>query len=305
MDKIFISIAAYRDPDLVNTVKSFYDNAYNRDSLFFSLVSHEEEDNILDFSFLPKNQYSYQKIDYRLAQGVCSGRYLANSLLSSDYKYFMQTDSHSRVIKNWDLEVIKCYIKCKNKWGNDFLFTKYPHGFNFDWSLGDYIAVLPENNNTLHKVVPVWDDFESLYLLEWKELEDTEFGDLVYGFAANCVFGSAVAMLKIPYDPFLYFHGEEITLGVRAYINDVPLVSPPINFLYTNYDRENGKRNFHWEDDISWSIRDKYSRIRINNIFKKKNLGIFGLNDLNKYEELQKNSGIDFENKTHIKNIYR
>ena len=48
-DNIFISLAAYRDPDLVNTVKSFYENANNKERLFFSLVSHEDENNVFDF----------------------------------------------------------------------------------------------------------------------------------------------------------------------------------------------------------------------------------------------------------------
>lgn len=303
MDKIFVSIAAYRDPDLINTVKSFYDNAKYKDLLFFSLVSHEEKNNIFDFSFLPKNQYSYQKIDYRLAEGVCSGRHLANSLLSEKYKYFMQTDSHSRVIKDWDEFVINYYNKCKVKWGEDFLFTKYPQHFTFDWDNGDYLAKITEVD-TLHKIAPIWDEPESLYLLQWENVRDLEFGDLVYGFAANCTFGSSKAMLKIPYDPYLYFHGEEITLGVRAYVNQVPLVSPPINFLYTNYDRENGRRNFHWEDDEEWHIKDKYSRHRIDQLFHCEDLGIYGINNIELYNKLQSESGLNFQDRCYIKPIY-
>ena len=39
--------------------------AEHKERLFFSLVSHEDPDHVFDFSFIPKNQISYQKIDYR------------------------------------------------------------------------------------------------------------------------------------------------------------------------------------------------------------------------------------------------
>ena len=163
MDKIFVSLAAYKDPDLINTVRSFYENAEHKERLFFSLVSHEDPDHVFDFSFIPKDQMSYQKIDYRLADGACSGRHLANSLLSDKYKFFLHTDSHSRAKNNWDTILIEEYEKCSVKWGEDYIFTKYPHGFTREWDEhGVGTDKINLNNDTMHKVVQVWDDIENL-----------------------------------------------------------------------------------------------------------------------------------------------
>lgn len=306
MDKIFISLSAYRDPDLVNTVKSFYEHAVYPENLYFSIVSHEDLDNPLDLSFIPDNQINYNRIDYRLALGACNGRHIANSLLSEKYKYFLQTDSHSRAQSRWDELVISHYVRCKVKWGEDYLFTKYPHGFLIDWTDPSN----PRDNlfleDTFFKASPFWKEEESLYLLDWEPLEDIEFGDRSYGFAANCVFGSAKSMLKIPYDPNLFFLGEEISLGVRAYVAGVVLASLPCNFLWTNYDRVNGRRHFIWNDDENtWIDFDKAARKRLQALFDGEYLGEYGLNDLTRYQRLEKESGVQFKGLDYVKPLYK
>jgi len=308
MDKIFVSLAGYRDPDLINTVRSFYENAKNKDNLFFSLVSHEGPETNFDFSFIPKEQISYQKIDYKLADGACSGRHLANSLLSDQYKYFLHTDSHSRAKVEWDRMLIDEYTKCSSKWGTDYIFTKYPHGFLKEWDEnGNGTDKINLNNESLHKVVPEWDEIENVYLLRWRDLEDLEFGDKVYGFAANFAFGSVKAFMKAPYDPYLYFLGEEISLGVRLSVQGVNLVAPAINAIYTNYDRDNGKRGgFHWNDNSNWGLRDKSARERLTKLFTLQDLGMYGLQDhVEEYRALQTEMGLDFESKDYIKPIYK
>lgn len=308
MDKIFVSLAAYRDPDLINTVKSFYEKAEYKERLFFSLVSHEDLDNIFDFSFIPKEQMSYQKIDYRLADGACSGRHLANSLLSEKYRFFLHTDSHSRAKENWDTILINEYEKCSKKWGEEYIFTKYPHGFTKEWDdNGIGKDVINKENESLHRVDAVWDEIECVYLLRWHDLEDTEYGDKVYGFAANFAFGSVKAFMKAPYDPYLYFLGEEISLGIRLSVQGVNLVAPAINAIYTNYDRDNGKRGgFHWKDNSDWGLRDKAARIRLGQLFRGEDLGVYGLQDnMNNYKNLQTTIGLDFESKDYIKPIYK
>ena len=306
MDKIFVSLAAYRDPDLINTVKSFYYNAQHKERLFFSLVSHEGPETDFDFSFIPDDQINYNKIDHRLAEGASSGRHLANSLLSEKYKYFLHTDSHSRASNNWDTTLIDYYQKCSSKWGSDYIFTKYPHGFKIEWDEdGNGKDVIDLTNNTLHKVIPVWDEIEYLYLLRWHDIEDLEYGDQVYGFCANFAFGSSKGFLKAPYDTYMYFLGEEITLGIRLTVSGTKLVAPPINAIWTNYDRDNGRRNFHWLDDQTWGIRDRAARHRVNALFHGKDLGVYGIQDhMEEYRALQKETGLDFERKLHIKPLY-
>lgn len=306
MEKIYIGLASYRDPDLINTIKSFYNNAVCPSRLFFSIVSYEDKltDKPLDLSFIPEEQYSYQQVDHRLALGACKSRHLANSLLTEEYTYFVQADAHSRLFEMWDEIAIWQYKRCRAKWGDDYLFTKYPPAYEVNWdgekNVGDIFLT---DAGYLGKVSPVWQ--ENLWLLEHDNLYDDVFGDLSLGFSANCVFGSAKAMLKIPYDPFLYFSGEEPTLGVRAYVNGVNLVAPPFNFMWTNYNRENGRRHQHWDDHDDWWVLDAYSRNRQADFYAGKNLGIYGITNAEKYQELQDIYGFKFGDPELIAKIRR
>ncbi len=304
MDKIFVSLAAYRDPDLINTVRSIYTKATHKDRLFFSLVSHEGEECNFDFSFIPKHQLSYQKIDYRLADGACSGRHLANSLLSKQYKYFLHTDSHSRVADGWDETLIDTYNRLSCVWGDLLILTKYPHGFTFDWDNGGVEKFSTDED--FYKAGPIWREAEQLYLLEWEPLEDKVNGDKAYAFCANFAFGSSEAFMRAPYDPYIYFLGEEISLGIRLILNGVTLIAPPVNVLWTNFDRDNGRINFHWIDNQLWGVRDAQSRVRLAQLFRGEDLGVYGIQDhMEGFAKLQKEMGLNFDDKDFVKNVYK
>lgn len=192
--------------------------------------------------------------------------------------------------------------------GRRLYFSKYPHGFKILWNDCDEgTDEINYENESLHKVIPVWDETEWMYLLRWKDIEDKEYGDKVYGFSANFAFGPTKCLMKAPYDPYLYFLGEEISLGIRLYMQGVTIVAPPINAIWTNYDRDNGRRGgFHWTDNSMWGLRDKAARIRLNKLFSGEDLGVYGLQDhMEKYRELQKEIGLDFESKDCVKPIYK
>lgn len=50
----------------------------------------------------------------------------------------------------------------------------------------------------------------------------------------------------MPYDPSVYFSGEEITLAARAYTHGFDLFHPPDTVCYHSYGRHGARR--HWDD---------------------------------------------------------
>jgi hypothetical protein len=314
MNNIFISIASYRDPDLINTIKSIYDNAKNKERLFFSIVCYETINNFPDISFIPENQYSYNKIDYRIADGTCSSRHLANSILNKNYEYFLQIDSHTRVVKNWDEIIISEYKRCSEKWGENYVFSRYASSFIVDKNGNEIMfpTATFENEKDIpeavdirfSKLVPVWDDVECVWRSCGDPMYDKEWGEQSYSISAHLIFCKSEDMINVPYDPYLYFLGEEITLAIRFYINDIKIVSLPVDVLYHNYDRSNYKRDYHWTDNPNWKIRDQFSRKRLADFFYCKNLGPYGILDIEKYKKFQSEANINFENKIYIKPEY-
>ena len=55
-------------------------------------------------------------------------------------------------------------------------------------------------------------------------------------------------MSEVPYDPELYFHGEEITLAIRAFTHGYTLFHPPEHVLWHEYTRY--YRQKHWDDHV-------------------------------------------------------
>lgn len=298
-DKIFVSIASYRDKDLGNTIKDAYEKAKFPKNLFFSIVSHESKEEAIDLSWLDPSQYKYVQMHHSKATGVCSGRALANSLMTEEYRFFMQTDSHTRFIGYWDYWAMKDYNTFSKYWGEDYIHSKYPLAFIFDWDNGGKKIDL-QNYKHYMTIYPGWSEEENIYMMHQQPLRDTKKGERVYGFAGNFSFGSTKAMMQIPYDPDLYFLGEEISLGARAFCKGINIVSLPSNVAFTNYNRENIKNGHHW-DDHDWQKLDIKSRLRLMDLFSLKDLGEYGITDAEKFEQFQKESNTQLNGRNLLK----
>ena len=83
MAKIFISIASYRDPELLPTIKDLIANAKNPQNLVFSIAwQHSSEDvwdNLDEFKDDPR--FKIVDIDYKESKGACWAR----SILQQNY----------------------------------------------------------------------------------------------------------------------------------------------------------------------------------------------------------------------------
>lgn len=287
---IFLSIASYRDPDLINTVRSAYNNATNPANIFFSVFSQAEEHEHPDLSFV--DQLRYQKAHWTESLGACWAREIANRDLVGDY--FLQIDSHSRFVLGWDEMLITAYQKAQEFWGNRIWFTNYPDAFE----LGESGEAVLQANDRLYKLRAYWHEESRMVMGAWDDVKDTEHGDEQFFMSANCMFGETKLMAEIPYDRELYFTGEEPSLGLRAYTRGMRLISPTIKFMFTNFNRPNSKRRLHWEDHHQWGQLNKKSYERLAQIMTGDiSLGIYGIGSNYLFEQYQKVTGIDLSDK--------
>ena len=140
---------------------------------------------------------------------------------------------------------------------------------------------------------------------EWYKTKNTEFGDEIYFVSANSLFTTSEIMNRIPYDEQIYFTGEEPSLAIRAYTRSIKIISPSIKYMYTNFNRDNGKRSFHWSDDPEWWKLNRNSYIRLAEIMTgNKDFGIYGIDSVELFKEYQNKTGINlFEKKDEILSI--
>lgn len=107
MDKsIFISIASYRDKQLVPTVLDCIQKCKNPQNIFFGIHwQHDDTENISDIVNLPNVRI--EECDWRESQGACWARHSIQKNLYNDENYYLQLDSHHRFIDNWDEHLFK------------------------------------------------------------------------------------------------------------------------------------------------------------------------------------------------------
>ena len=151
MNKIFVQIASYRDPQLVPTVLDCIANAKYPKRLRFCIGwQHAGDEDISEITKLPN--IDILDIPYTESKGACWIR----SKIQAEYdgeEYTLQLDSHHRFVKDWDVKLIEMYKSVKTKKTPKPLLTAYlpsydprndPKGrLNEVWQI-NYDRFLPE-----------------------------------------------------------------------------------------------------------------------------------------------------------------
>lgn len=104
--KIFINIAAYRDPLLVRTLRQAYEKADNKDALVFALAMQYEKEIYPDLSFIPNNQLRIINYEVGKQPGITRIRYELSKSAYNNEKYFLMIDSHMTFQESWDTWLI-------------------------------------------------------------------------------------------------------------------------------------------------------------------------------------------------------
>lgn len=296
MDKIFISIASYRDPELERTVRDCISKANKPDRLFFSIVSQADEEEHPDLSFVNSENINYVRLPWESSLGVCWARSIAmNNMIG---EFYLQIDSHSRFISGWDELIINSFLSSSEKWGKRIILTNYPDPYD---TAGDGKDILT-SSNIPKKFFPVWDDSTKMIQAskDWPPVEDLIYGDEVLFLSANSLFTTISVMEELPYDQSLYFTGEEFTMAIRAYSRGIVLVAPTCKFMFTKYNRDSVPRRFHWQDHAYWWRLNSASYDRIKSIISGDDLGSFGIGSMDLFDKYQKVSGINISAKYNI-----
>lgn len=256
METIFISIASYRDPELVPTVKDCIANAKYPDRLVFGICWQRDETESLG-DLVDDFRVNIIEVPYKKAKGACWARNLIQQLYQ-DETYYLQLDSHHRFSKNWDETLIKMLKRLKKKGHEKPLLTAYLPDFFPDrdpqgrtqecWSL-EFDRYLPEG--------PIFIKPHSIS--NWKDLKDPIPSRFLSG---HFIFTLGEWAKEVTYDPHFYFHGEEPSLAARSFTYGYDLFHPHRVVIWHEYTRNSKKKQ--WDDDSEWSKKNStsYSRYR-------------------------------------------
>jgi|GEM_PF-801106 len=300
LPRIFVQIASYRDPDCQWTVKDLFEKAAHPERIFVGICWQfdKKEDGICFEEPYPyPDQVRVHEVDASQSKGVCWARSLVQKLWK-DEQFVFQIDSHMRFEPGWDDMLISMWNQCENE---KAVLTCYPPGFTppnkFErrWIFGMSAKHFDDDGIFLMHGAPPF------------EVGKNEPPRPIPGaFAsANMLFGPASMLRDIPYDPYIYFFGEEITMAVRLWTHGYDLYHP--NRLVIFHDWNRNKRPTHFTDFRDWrKLNDvAYKRVRhLLNIERTtdqaalKDLAKYGLGRARSLDQYQKYSGIDFARKS-------
>ena len=294
--KIFVQIASYRDPQLLPTLKDCIAKAKKPENLVFSIAwQHSPEDtwDTLD-EFKNDARFKIVDIDYKDSQGACWAR----NMLQKNYnkeEYTLQLDSHHRFIENWDDELIKMIKQLKNKGYKKPLLTSYISSFDPDndpsariqqpWKM-NFDRFIPEG--AVFFLPATIDDYK-----ERTEPVAARF------YSAHFCFTLGSFVLDVPHDPEYYFHGEEISIAVRAYTHGYDLFHPHKVVAWHEYTRKGRKKQ--WDDDKKWVDKNNRSHLRNRKLFqmdgevKDTDFGVYDFGKERTLEDYERYAGISFK----------
>jgi hypothetical protein len=214
------------------------------------------EDKFDDLSNYEKDErFKILNIDYKESKGVCWARHLTQQQYNGE-EYTLQIDSHMRFEKNWDKTLIDMVKDLQSKGYKKPLLTGYVSSFDPD-------------NDPKGRVLEPWrmafDRFTPegvvFFLPEvipnWKKLD----GPIPARFySAHFCFTLGQFSKEVQHDPEFYFHGEEISITVRAFTHGYDLFHPHKVVIWHEYTRKG--RTKQWDDDKNWYKKNEACHIK-------------------------------------------
>jgi len=298
--KIFVQLASYRDPQLIPTIEDMLANAKRPKNLVIAIArQYSDEDGFDDLSAYKKDKrFKILDIPHLESKGVCWARSLIQQLYNGE-TYTLQIDSHMRFEKDWDDLLIKEYKKLQKKGHKKPLLTGYVPSFEPDndpqmrltvpWRM-NFDRFSPDGN--VHFMPSTIDDFK-----ERKIPVPARF------YSAHFAFTTGDFVKEVPHDPEYYFHGEEISIAVRAFTWGYDLFHLHNVIIWHYYTRKGLKK--HWDDNGEWWKNNDASHLKNRKLFNMdgevydpEEFGIFGFGPERTLDDYVKYSGISFQKRS-------
>jgi len=291
---IYVQIAAYRDPQLIPTIENLLDTAKYPDKLRIGICRQFHPNDKFDDLSAYRMDERFRIIDvpHKESQGVCWARYLTQKNYGGE-DFTLQIDSHMRFIQHWDERMIDMIRDLQRKNYPKPVLTGYPAGFdpgqefvpstdspglqmNLEGFSDKGIMCLSAD------VIPNWEQLDSPVPARF--------------FSAGFCFTLGKFCEEVPYDPELYFYGEEMSMTVRAYTNNYDLFHPHRMLVWHHYAREGMPK--HWDDHRNWYVREEHSIMKVKHLLSQSSNGhshepnIYGLGKCRSLRDYEKYAGI-------------
>lgn len=294
-NSIFLSIASYRDPELIETVKSAIMKAKNPGSLTIGIYWQYDEDEDLSALDSLFNLKMIKKHWSQVEGSVCWARAEIQRLLFDDEDWYFQVDSHTRFAQDWDAKLIEMYSQVE---GDAVISVGPPYYYDMNaegglpYTVNIDCDICYDNKPQLQKL-----DHAGTYHFMYGFIPMGEVDGPVRGrhISAALLFAPGKWVRDVPYDDKIYFHGEEPTLTVRTYTNGYDIYAPNQlvcwHLKYSFPDRKRHWNTFEREqvDPLSVASNERYWEVMNGELE-----GPYGLGNKRSMKDWEIYSGVSF-----------
>lgn len=250
--RIFVALAAYRDRECRHTLRDLFDCAERPDLVSAGVVwqTVPGEDDDCRPGGGPRGSVRELVVDAADARGACWAKRRALDL-RDDSPLVMLIDAHMRFHPRWDVGLREMLAACPS--ARPALST-YPSPYE------------PPRRATrcqTPRLLPAAFGADGVLALRAEDarLAAPERGAFLAG---GFVFSPSALWDDVPYDPNVYFVGEEVSVSARAYTHGWDVFAPPACVVHHYYGRPGGARP--WDDNPRWAERNARSLARVRHL---------------------------------------
>ena len=278
---IFVSIASYRDPDLLNTINNCINTAKYPERLTIGVclqdttekmkeVNNDFKEIVLTYNKTHKikiNKIKVYNLFYKDANGAGYARSIIQDKLYNNENFYIQIDSHSRFNNIWDIlaiEQFKLAVKLnlkiingeqhnsspdykllsnKKKYFSKVVLSTYPNDCKHDEYINNQFNSAPVPVSFLNNTIrPSGNPFtKSKYPIRG------------YWICGGFIFASREWVKEIKIERNIPFNGEEDAITIKSFMKGWNIYVPYCCICYHNYtnnllESNEKTRPLVWED---------------------------------------------------------
>ena len=236
MEKIFVNIASFRDPECQATLEDLFTKASHPERIFAGIcLQIDTEADTLCFVQSPRPQQTrIMLIHYKDSMGANWARAQAQQLCEGE-EYTLQIDSHMRFEQGWDEMMVDMLSRCPtDKAVLSTYIPRYTPPDNRASHPGEILRIAvhslgePNSPQLIH-----------LGRTHVRLSDEKRSGLYPSPFCiATFIFTRSETFAEIPFDPHIQFWGDEITLAARLWTHGYNIFQPDKQVLYHYWRRD-------------------------------------------------------------------
>lgn len=255
--EVLVQIPSYRDTQLVPTLESLLTMASSPSRLRVVVCWQRGPEESLPGWVTRHPHIRILEFDYRESRGVGWARRILQQACGGE-PYVLLMDSHTRMARHWDRQLVGMMRRLKGAGVAKPVLTCLPPSFYRPETYPEERDSYPTKIYPKEYLDGLLLRFHGLPLPLYRWMSEPVPAQFI---AMGFLFTDGEFHREIPFDPNIYFFGDDVTTAARAFSHGYRFFHPHRIVAWHLYDR--ATRRPHWEDHEAWCRWNQESLNRV------------------------------------------